>query len=160
MQTPEEEFTERITSVIADYGVSEIARRLEIDPATVRLWRRGHRPYPQNIRSLCEKFHIDRQWLETGVESEERKTSESFPTLTLREEPRLAEFSTMSDDEIAQKLTAMIKNFSKVPVEFAASSLALVRAYAGEFITRAETRVQGAGVKYPVGKNHHSKRRQ
>jgi hypothetical protein len=72
----------------------------------------------------------------------------------MREEPRLAEFSGMSDDELAQKLTAMIKNFSKVPVEFAASSLALLRAYAAEFIARAETRAQGSGTKYPHGKNH------
>lgn len=141
--------------MIADHGVTEIARRLELDPASVRLWRRGHKPYPQNIRALCKAFGVDREWLETGTERTPTENHERLPQTTVREDPHSAGLAEMSDDEIGTRLAGMIKNFAKmVPdPDFLIASIGVLRSYSAEFFARAERRAHGGAAKYPKPKN-------
>ena len=62
---------ERIQKVRTDANLtqSEFGNRLGISKSAVQKLEYGGNPSEQTIRAICEKFGVNRQWLETGNES-------------------------------------------------------------------------------------------
>ena len=62
---------ERIQKVRTDANLtqSEFGNRLGISKSAVQKLEYGGNPSEQIIRAICEKFGVNRQWLETGDES-------------------------------------------------------------------------------------------
>ena len=62
---------ERIQKVRTDANLtqSEFGNRLGISKSAVQKLEYGGNPSEQPIRAICEKFGVNRQWLETGDES-------------------------------------------------------------------------------------------
>lgn len=64
------EIKDRISYVISASGLkkNEFAKRINISPASVSQLCAGiTNPSNQTIASICEKFGVDRIWLETGA---------------------------------------------------------------------------------------------
>ena len=61
----------RIQKVRTDANLtqSEFGNRLGISKSAVQKLEYGGTPSEQTIRAICEKFGVNRQWLETGDES-------------------------------------------------------------------------------------------
>lgn len=61
----------RIQKVRTDANLtqSEFGNRLGISKSAVQKLEYGGNPSEQTIRAICEKFGVNRQWLETGNES-------------------------------------------------------------------------------------------
>lgn len=61
----------RIQKVRTDANLTqpEFGNRLGISKSAVQKLEYGGKPSEQTIRAICEKFGVNRQWLETGDES-------------------------------------------------------------------------------------------
>ena len=118
---------ERIQKVRTDANLtqSEFGNRLGISKSAVQKLEYGGNPSEQTIRAICEKFGVNRQWLETGDESiqpyEREPDLETEVRSLLKNEPpvkqavmiRLASMPDEWWDAWAQKLHEEIEKQKK-----------------------------------------------
>jgi transcriptional regulator with XRE-family HTH domain len=58
----DQNFVETLNELMAGSGISnnELGRRIEVDPAQVGRWRKGHgRPRPENLIRVAQVFNVD-----------------------------------------------------------------------------------------------------
>ena len=118
---------ERIQKVRTDANLtqSEFGNRLGISKSAVQNLEYGGNPSEQTIRAICEKFGVNRQWLETGDESikpyEREQDLETEVRSLLKNEPPVKQavmisLAAMPDewwDAWAQKLHEEIEKQKK-----------------------------------------------
>jgi hypothetical protein len=126
-------------------GVPEIARLAGVSTQSVYGWLAGSKPYRDRVTRIALALGISEHWLWTG-EGTENDDGE----VRLREEPPTGAqshaWSSLDDNEIAERLGAMVRAFGEVPPAFGMEALASINQTFAEFRRRAEARVARASL--------------
>lgn len=105
---PETTLHDRLKALRGDLSLRAFARKLNVDPATIKGWETFSTPYRGTLEHIAKTCHVDIEWLLTGKGETPEQVPPCEPSSKVEETPGEMEYRTTPSTQAGQDILSLV----------------------------------------------------